>query len=98
MTVEPKNNTLNLENVFGSRGRLKILINLAKNVELSISELVKRTGLNHSAVLKHIELLKKIKFVQEKNFGRIKILRFNIENVKAKSFKLFVEVWEDNYI
>ena len=56
-----------------------------------------RTNLNHSSVIKHLDFLKKINLIQEKNFGRIKILRFKIENLKAKSFKKFVEIWEGDY-
>ena len=83
-----------VENVFGSRARMKILKTLATNGELSISQVIKNTSLNHSSVIKHLEYLQKLNLIQEKNFGRIKILRFKSENLKAKSFKKFVEIWE----
>lgn len=83
-----------IENVLGSRARMKILKTLAKNGELSISQVIKNTRLNHSSVIKHLDFLQKLNLIQEKNFGRIKILRFKSENLKAKSFKNFIEIWE----
>ena len=97
MIIELDNIQHSFENVFGSRARVKILKTLAKNSELSISQVIKNTNLNHSSVIKHLDFLKKINLIQEKNFGRIKILRFKIENLKAKSFKKFVEIWVGDY-
>jgi DNA-binding transcriptional ArsR family regulator len=97
MISERDSNNLNFENVFGSRARVKILITLAKNSELSISQVIRNTNLNHSSVTKHLEFLKEINLIQEKVFGRIKILRFKIENLKASSFKRFVEIWEGDF-
>ena len=91
------NKKANVENVFGSRARMKILKTLAKNGELSISQVIKNTNLNHSCVIKHLDLLQKLSLIQEKNFGRIKILRFKSENLKAKSFKKFIEIWEGDF-
>ena len=85
------------ENVFGSRARMKILKTLAKNGELSISQVIKNTNLNHSSVIRHLDFLQKLSLIQEKNFGRIKILRFKTENLKAKSFKRFIEIWEGDF-
>ncbi|TFG21822.1 MAG: ArsR family transcriptional regulator [Promethearchaeota archaeon] len=87
----------NIENVLGSRARMKILKTLAKNGELSISQVIKNTNLNHSCVIKHLDFLQKLSLIQEKNFGRIKILRFKSENLKAKSFKKFIEIWEGDF-
>ena len=97
MIIEQDYVKQNFENVFGSRARVKILKTLAKNSELSISQVIRNTHLNHSSVIKHLDFLKKINLIQEKNFGRIKILRFKVENLKAKSFKKFVEIWEGDF-
>jgi len=32
--------------------------------------------------------------VQEKHFGRIKIYRYKIENIKARSLSKFINIWE----
>ncbi len=83
-----------IENLFGSKARLKILKILAINEEMSISSIISKTRLNHSNVIKHLDVLKKFNLVQEKNFGRIRIFRYKIENIQARSFKNFIKIWE----
>ena len=84
----------NIENLLGSRARVKILKILAKNKELSISQIIKRTKLNHTCVKDHLTYLKSNNLVQEKIFGRIRIYRYKFENIRAKSLSKFIEIWE----
>lgn len=86
-----------IEDLLGSRARVKILKTLARNEELTISLIINKTKLNYTNVSKHLNYLKKIDLVQEKNFGRIKIFRFKKENIKARSFKNFIEIWESDF-
>jgi len=86
-----------IEDLLGSRARVKILKTLAINEELTISLIIKKTKLNYVNVSKHLDYLKVFNLVQEKNFGRIKIFRFKIENIKARSFKNFLEIWEGDF-
>ncbi|TFG03609.1 MAG: ArsR family transcriptional regulator [Promethearchaeota archaeon] len=95
MNVENKKDYFKFENTFGSKARIKILKILALNIEQSISQIIKGTNLNHSCVRKHLDFLKSLNLVQEKNFGRIKIFRFKTENIKAKSLKNFIDIWEN---
>ena len=96
ITNHPKNDHL-IEDILGSRARIKILKVLALNNELNISLIISKTRLNHSNVLKHLDLLKSLNLVQEKKFGRIKIYRFKDEDIKARSLKKFIEIWENHY-
>lgn len=84
-----------IEDLLGSRARVKILKILAIKKELNISSIIKEANLNHKNATKHLQYLKKVNLIQQKNFGRIKIFRFKNENLKAKSFKNFLEIWED---
>jgi DNA-binding transcriptional ArsR family regulator len=84
----------NIENLLGSRARIKILKLLAKNKELSISQIIRNTKLNHTSVKNHLIYLKSNNLVQEKIFGRIKIYRYKFENIRAKSLSKFIEIWE----
>ena len=86
-----------IEDLLGSKARIKILKILAIHDELSITSIIKRTRLNHSNVLKHLNYLKSVNLIQEKNFGRIRIYRFKIENLKAKSLKNFIDIWEGSF-
>ncbi|MBA7628572.1 hypothetical protein ES703_36060 [subsurface metagenome] len=83
-----------IEDVLGSRAKVKILKELAKAEELSISLLIKRTKLNYSIVNKHLKQLTSLDLVQEKKFGRIRIFRYKIENPKARSFRTLIDIWE----
>lgn len=84
----------NIENLLGSRARVKILKLLAKNKEMSISQIIKSAKLNHTSVKNHLAYLKSYNLVQEKIFGRIKIYRYKFENIRAKSLGKFIEIWE----
>ena len=86
-----------IEDLLGSRARVKILKTLALYEELTISQIIKKTRLNYSCVLKHLNFLKMINLIQEKKFGRIKIFRYKSENIKARSLKKFIEIWEGGF-
>ncbi|QEE14867.1 hypothetical protein DSAG12_00688 [Promethearchaeum syntrophicum] len=85
---------VNIEDIFSSRGRAKIIKLLALRDELNISKIVDLTGLNHLSVKTHLIFFKGINFVQEKKFGRIRIYRFKTENLKAKALKNLIQFWE----
>jgi predicted transcriptional regulator len=84
-----------VEDLLGSRARVKILKILANENELNISSIIKKAHLNHKNVITHLKYLKQVNLIQEKKFGRIKIFRYKKENLKAKSFKNFIEIWEN---
>jgi DNA-binding transcriptional ArsR family regulator len=86
-------NPLSLDVVFSSRGRAKILDLLAKHDEMNISEIIRRTSLNHSSVKHHLKALEDLGFVQEKVFGRIKIYRFRTEDINARALKNLILLW-----
>jgi len=86
-----------IEELLGSKARVKILKTLAKNEELTISLIINQTRLNYSNVMKHLNHLKNLDLIQEKKFGRIKIYRYKIENIKARSLKKFIEIWEGDF-
>ncbi|MFW9972066.1 MAG: winged helix-turn-helix domain-containing protein [Candidatus Odinarchaeota archaeon] len=95
INIKKKENLI--EDLLGSRARIKILKILARYDELTISLIIKKTRLNYSCVLKHLKFLKIQNLIQEKKFGRIKIFRFKSENIKARSLRNFIEIWEGRY-
>jgi DNA-binding transcriptional ArsR family regulator len=66
-------NPLEAEELLGARGRVRILQVLAESGETYLTELARRTGLNHNSVQRHLEKLKEMGVVREKRFGRIRI-------------------------
>ena len=84
---------LKLEEVLSSKGRIKILSLLAIENEMNISRIIEKTNLNHKIVHNHLNYLCTIDFVQEKQYGRIKIYRFKTENIFAKALKNLLFFW-----
>ena len=84
-----------IEDIFSSRGRIKILKELAISNELLISELCRRVGLNHSSTKSHLRVLIQSGLVEEKTHGsRIKIYRYKIEDLRARSLRSLINLWE----
>ncbi|MFX1318323.1 MAG: winged helix-turn-helix domain-containing protein [Promethearchaeota archaeon] len=90
----PNASPIPVEILFSSRGRIKIIRLLAECGELNISEIARRTQLNHSTTRRHLLFLERAKLVQEKTFGRIRIYRYKIENLRALALRRFIELWE----
>jgi DNA-binding transcriptional ArsR family regulator len=82
-----------IEEIFSSRGRIKIIKELADSKELNISELCRRVGLNHSTTKSHLNVLIESGLVEEKVFGRIKIYRYRIEDLRARSLRNLFDIW-----
>jgi DNA-binding transcriptional ArsR family regulator len=83
-----------IEDVFSSKGRMKILRILAEIRELNISEIARRAGLNYSTTNQHLQVLERHKLVRHKTFGRIRIFRYNEENPRARMIKQLIDLWE----
>ena len=83
-----------IEEVFSSKGRVKILRILAEIGELNISEIARRAGLNYATTNQHLQVLEKHELVCHKTFGRIRIFRYNEENPRAKMIKQLIDFWE----
>lgn len=86
---------MSIEDVFSSKGRVKILSILAKIGELNISEIARRSGLNYATTNQHLQILENHKLVLHKTFGRIRIFRYNEENPRAIMIRQLIEFWEE---
>lgn len=85
---------MSIETVFSSKGRVKILRILVEIGELNISEIARRAGLNYTTTNQHLQVLEMSGIVRHKNFGRIRIFRFDEGNPRAKMIKDLVDEWE----
>jgi DNA-binding transcriptional ArsR family regulator len=84
---------MSIEEVFSSKGRVKILRILVDIGELNISEIARRAGLNYATTNHHLQVLEGSGIVRHKNFGRIRIFRFNEENSRARMIRELVDGW-----
>ncbi|MDA4136327.1 MAG: winged helix-turn-helix domain-containing protein [Thaumarchaeota archaeon] len=84
---------LEVEQVFSSYGRVKVMSVIMKSDELNISEITRRAGISHSAVALHLDFLVKAGLLTEKRFNRIRIFRVNHSNPYAAALERFLEDW-----
>ncbi len=85
---------MNVEDVFSSKLRVKILKILAQVGELNISEAARRLGVNYKTTKRHLKLLEDEGILRHKVYGRIRLYRFDERSPKAKAIQTFMEVWE----
>jgi predicted transcriptional regulator len=86
---------MSIEDVFSSKGRVKILRILSEIGELNISEIARRAGLNYATTNQHLQVLENYELVRHKTFGRIRIFRYNEENPRARMIRQLMEFWEE---
>ena len=86
---------MELEEVFSSKPRMKILKLVAKLGELNVSEFSRRIGLNFTTTNRHLQILEEEGILQQRTYGRIRMYRFNQASPKAKAVQHLIEVWEE---
>jgi predicted transcriptional regulator len=84
-----------IEEIFSSKGRVKILRILSEIGELNISEIARRAGLNYATTNQHLQILEDSRLIRHKTFGRIRIFRYNDENPRARMLRQLIEFWEE---
>ena len=85
-----------LDEILSCRGRVRILMLLSNVMELNISEIARRVGLNYTTANRHLIELENAGLVQQKRFGRIRIYKFSDANSKAQAIKRLVKEWQPN--
>jgi DNA-binding transcriptional ArsR family regulator len=70
-----------VEEILGSKGRVRVLKVLSESGELNISEVSRRTGLNYTSVERHLLKLKKMGLLNEKRYGKIRIFETTFRRV-----------------
>ena len=85
---------MNIEDVFSSRLRMKILKILMQVGELNVSQIARRLGVNYKTTDKHLKVLEDEGMVKCKVFGRIRLYRLNESSPKVKAVQNLIKVWE----
>ncbi len=68
---------MSFEDIFSSKGRVKVLKVILLRGEINLTSIIKETGLNYVLVSKHIDYLKSCNIIEEIKLGRVKIYRPN---------------------
>ncbi len=84
---------LEIEDVFSSYGRVKVMAVIMESNELNISEITRRSGISHSSVEGHLAFLVKEGLVTEKRFNRIRIFKVNPSSQRASLLQRFLVDW-----
>ncbi len=82
-----------VEELFSSYGRVKIMDVMMESNELNISEIARRSGISHSSVEVHLERLVELGLLTEKRFNRIRIFRVNHSNPYTNAVARFLSEW-----
>ena len=83
-----------IEEVFSSKPRMKILKLIARLGSLNVSDVARRIGLNYSTTNEHLKLLESEGVLRQTSYGRIRMFRFNETSPKAKAVQNLIEAWE----
>ena len=85
---------MEIEEVFSSKPRMKILKLIARLGSLNVSDIARRIGLNYSTTNEHLKLLEAEGVLRQTLYGRIRMYRFNEASLKAKAVQNLIETWE----
>ena len=85
---------MQVEEVFSSKPRMKILKLVARLGALNVSDIARRIHLNYSTTNQHLKLLEAEGILQQRVYGRIRMYKFNKSSPKAKAVQNLIEVWE----
>ena len=89
----PKKSSTELSEVLSSKGRIRILELLSEAMELNVTEIAKRVGLNYSTTNNHLKELEGAGLLAQKRFGRIRIYRFCESSPYAAAIRKLIQSW-----
>ena len=85
---------MELEEVFSSKSRMKILKLIYQLGQLNVSDVARRLKLNYASTSKHLKVLESERILQERTYGRVRMYRFNDGSAKAKAVQNLIDTWE----
>jgi DNA-binding transcriptional ArsR family regulator len=85
---------LELEEVFSSKPRVKILKLIYSLGSLNVSDVARRLKMNYTSTSDHLKILQQEEILHVHTYGRVKMYRFNDGSAKAKAVASLIEAWE----
>jgi DNA-binding transcriptional ArsR family regulator len=85
---------MEVEEIFSSKPRIKILKLIFALGSLNVSNIARRINLNYTSTAEHLKVLEVEGILQERTYGRIRMYRFNEGSTKAKAVQNLLEAWE----
>ena len=87
---------MEIETVFSSKPRMKILKLVARLGALNVSDIARRINLNYSTTNQHLKLLEAEGILQQRVYGRIRMYKFSDASPKAKAVQNLIDAWEQD--
>lgn len=87
---------MEIEEVFSSKSRMKILKLVYQLGQLNVSDVARRLKLNFASTSEHLKVLESEGILQERTYGRVRMYRFNEGSAKAKAVQNLLDVWEQD--
>jgi DNA-binding transcriptional ArsR family regulator len=87
---------MDVEEVFSSKPRMKILKIVARLGALNVSDIARRINLNYSTTNQHLKLLESEGILLQRVYGRIRMYKFNNGSPKANAVQNLIEAWEQD--
>jgi DNA-binding transcriptional ArsR family regulator len=87
---------MDVEAVFSSKPRMKILSLIARLGALNVSDIARRINLNYSTTNQHLKLLEAEGVLQQRVYGRIRMYKFKEASPKARAVQNLIEAWEQD--
>jgi len=86
---------MEIEDVFSSKLRMKILKILTLVGELNVSQIARRLRANYRTTNEHLKVLREEGIVNHRIFGRVHMYKFNRSSPKALAVQNLIQVWND---
>ncbi len=93
MAITPSR-PLHPEEVFRTRGKVRTLVALTKDLSLNLGQIVEATCQNHNNAVDNLAELVKEGLVRETKYGRIKVYALDESNPKVSAMRRFFAFWE----
>jgi predicted transcriptional regulator len=87
---------MDLEDVFSSKLRMKILELIYDLGSLNVSDIARRLNTNFASTAEHLKVLEDEGILQGLVYGRVRMYRFNEGSAKAKAVQNLIEAWEQS--
>ena len=84
---------MELEEVFSSKPRMKILKLVYQLAQLNVSDIARKIKMNYTSTAEHLKILRDEGILEERIYGRINMYRFS-DSEKAKAVAALIEAWE----
>ena len=85
---------MELEDVFSSKLRMKMLKLIFELGSLNVSDIARRLNTNFTSAAEHLKLLAAEDILEERLYGRVRMYRFKEGSAKAQAVQKLIEAWQ----